>query len=98
VTAAAPAPASSSQPIIRSLASVIARPSSVTSSLLDAMPTPSPVKASGHSDAGASGERSRASNHESGGRTTPTTGSSNSLANSKSRWSWAGTAMIAPVP
>ena len=39
-----------------------------------------------------------AASHASGGRTTPTIGSSNSWANSKSRSSCAGTAMIAPVP
>ena len=37
-------------------------------------------------------------NHSSGGLTTVTIGSWNCLANSKSRSSWPGTAMIAPVP
>ena len=59
---------------------------------------PSPVNACGHSSAGAPAGRERWANHSSGGRSTARTGSPNARANSMSRWSWAGTAMIAPVP
>ena len=63
-----------------------AEPVEVTSSLLELIAGPSPVKAVAHVVVRIRLDDVRM------------TGSSNSVANSKSRSSWPGTAMIAPVP
>ena len=66
------------------LASATPSPDRSISSLAELMAGPSPVKAS--------------PSQPSGGCTVRITGRSNAWANSQSRWSWPGTAMIAPVP
>ena len=73
--------------MIRALASSIGRPSSEISSFEELIAGPAPVNAS-----------PPASSNPSDGCTVRTTGRSNFAANSQSRWSWPGTAMIAPVP
>ena len=66
------------------LASPTPIPSSDTESLWELTAGPSPVNAS--------------PSQPSGGCTVRTIGRSKASAKSQSRWSWAGTAMIAPVP
>ena len=82
-----PVPLASSQSMMRVLASSIASPSSEISSLAELIAGPAPVKASPPD-----------SSKPSVGCTVRTTGRSNVAANSQSRWSCPGTAMIAPVP
>ena len=84
LTAPLPSPFASSQSMVTRLASPTPRPSSEISSLAELIAGPSPVKAS--------------PSQSSGGCTVRTMGRSNFVANSQSRWSWPGTAMIAPVP
>ena len=98
MTVGAPSVSDSSQAMIADFASATLSPSSDTRSLLEFIATPSPTYASGQASAGASDASPRSANQASGGRITPRIGSSNSRANSKSRSSCAGTAMIAPVP
>ena len=82
---ASPDPFSASHAVIRALASATPSPSRDTSSFAELIAGPSPGYAV---DASWSG----------GGCTMRTIGSSKALAKAKSRWSCAGTAMIAPVP
>ena len=70
---------------MRSLASATPSPSRLTSSLLELIAGPSPVKAV-------------SSSWPSVGCTVRMIGRSNAVAKSQSRSSWPGTAMIAPVP
>ena len=79
-----PLPLASSQSAIASNAAAEVRPSNSP----DAMTIPGSTNAPA--------EMSTAS--PSDGRITCTMGRPNRVANSWSRWSWAGTAMIAPVP
>ena len=65
----------------------------------DGMPVKRPELTSTSSSVCATnGLPSSSSAGPSAGSTTRRMGSSNAVAKSKSRWSWAGTAMIAPVP
>jgi hypothetical protein len=66
------------------LASATPSPFRLTSSFQELIAGPSPVYAS--------------PSQSSGGWTVRTIGSPNAEAKSQSRWSWPGTAMIAPVP
>ena len=58
----------------------------------------SPMNASGQRSVSSVGSMPRAANHSSGGRWMAGMSRPNTRANSKSRWSPDGTAMIAPVP
>ena len=74
----------SSQSMIRALACSTASPFRLTSSFAELIAGPSPTNAS--------------PSNPTGGATVRTTGSPYAAAKSQSRWSWPGTAMIAPVP
>ena len=74
----------SSQSMIRRLASATPRPFRSTSALALLIAGPSPTYA--------------LPSQPSGGWTVRTIGRSKASANAQSRWSWPGTAMIAPVP
>ena len=80
-----PKPLSCNQSIIVALASATCMPSSEISSLAELIATPSPVNAWSSGWPGV-------------GCTVRTTGRSNFAANSQSRTSCPGTAMMAPVP
>ena len=84
MTVPRPTPFSSSQSMIAVFASPTSMPSSEISSLAELIAGPSPVYAS--------------PSKSSAGCTVRTIGRSKVRANSQSRWSWPGTAMIAPVP
>ena len=79
-----PVPLLSSQSMIRAFASATGSPSRLISSFAELIAGPSPVYAS--------------PSQPSGGATVRTIGRPNGSANSQSRSSWPGTAMIAPVP
>ena len=81
---ASPWPCSTSQSVIVAIAVALSRPFSETSSFAELIIGPAPVHAP--------------PSKPSGGCTVRTTGSPNFSANSKSRTSSPGTAMIAPVP
>ncbi len=84
-------PRSRSQPVMRALAVATSSPSRLTSALAEAISCAScALKAS--SQVSGSVER------PSVGSTTQRIGRSKARAKAKSRLSWAGTAMIAPVP
>ncbi len=79
-----PAPLATSQSVIARLASATPSPFRLISGLAELIAGPSPVNAS--------------PSQPSVGCTVRTIGSPNAVAKSQSRWSWPGTAMIAPVP
>ena len=81
---ASPWPRSTSQSVIRAMAVALSRPCSEIASLAELIIGPAPVYAP--------------PSKPSGGCTVRITGSPNLSANSKSRVSSPGTAMIAPVP
>jgi hypothetical protein len=84
VTVPAPRSLASSQPMMACLASAMSRPFRLTSSLALLMAGPSPTYA--------------LPSKEAGGCTVRTMGRPKFSANSQSRSSWPGTAMMAPVP
>ena len=73
-------------------------PFKLTDSFAESMYSPSPVNASGHVLQSLLGAMPCCSNQEAGGMAVAVMGKLYVRANSKSRWSPLGTAMMAPVP
>ena len=84
--------------MVRAVASARPRPSSDSWPLWELMATPSSREASLQVSARSGTAPGWSSSHRRSGRTTARIGSPKALANSRSRWSWAGTAMMAPPP
>ncbi|CAB4886626.1 unannotated protein [freshwater metagenome] len=85
--------------MMSSFASATVRsPSSEIESLTELMYVPSPSNAHGQAPVSSVGSMPCPANHEAGGIWMAGMGKPNLRANSKSRWSPQGTAMMAPVP
>ena len=96
---ASPYPLASSQAFVAATPSATeSTPSRSRSPFDELMYGALPTNASGHRAVSSVGSMPWAANHSSGGRWIGGTSSPKAAANSKSRWSPHGTAMIAPVP